>query len=170
MRSYKGLGSEKIHSLSILGYNRRMAYSAEDRKKVVQLLGGRCQSPDCKWVNEDGSRGCADVRCLQVDHRHGGGNEHRRKAGGTMYSQMLRDPDLKEKYQLLCANCNWIKRRLNNEACPWGGRHERRKIDGQWQIKMGELWVPFTPPPSGKKRTRKDTVIHQDQLDAVIEK
>src|SRR5271157_497603 len=38
------------------------------RLYLISLLGGRCADPDCAWVNEDGSRGCTDVRCLQIDH------------------------------------------------------------------------------------------------------
>jgi hypothetical protein len=84
---------------------------------------------------------------------------------------MLRDPKFFEKYQLLCANCNWIKRQENNEACPMGNGfscQERRLVGDQWQVKVGELWVPFTPTKLRKTRIRKDTVMSQDLLNAVV--
>ncbi len=86
------------------------------RDAVIIHLGGRCSSPTCSWVCADGQRGC-DVRpCLQIDHVHGDGAK-RRKAGekGTaFYTKVLASlPGV--DYQLLCANCNWIKRHVNRE-------------------------------------------------------
>jgi hypothetical protein len=81
--------------------------------------------------------------------------------GGWKYHKMLSDPEFTKKYQLLCANCNWIKRKW---AEP---RQERRQVDGQWQVKIGSLWVPYTPFVPKKKR-KKDTVISQDLLNAVV--
>jgi len=70
------------------------------------------------WLGAHGDRGCDDLRCLQIDHKHGNGREAALIAGNTYqhYKEMLNDPDKHEKYQVLCANCNWIKRRENNET------------------------------------------------------
>ncbi len=38
------------------------------KNAVFEKLGGRCSNSRCMWVNEDGSRGCTDRRCLQIDH------------------------------------------------------------------------------------------------------
>jgi hypothetical protein len=91
-------------------------YNHKLRDKVLLLLGGRCSNPNCGWINEDGTRGCTDKRCLQIDHVNGGGTrEHRELRGGN--SLLLRVlADVEGKYQLLCANCNWIKRHVNDEV------------------------------------------------------
>lgn len=59
--------------------------------------------------------GFDDRRALQVDHIHGGGNEERRQHGfsTTYYRQMLSHL---HDYQILCANCNWIKKHENRES------------------------------------------------------
>ena len=89
------------------------------RDAIITYLGGRCSNPDCAWVNHDGTRGCADFRCLQIDHVRGDGAE-RRKTKEERSKSMLYNTVLKttpgEIYQLLCANCNWIKRHENKEV------------------------------------------------------
>ena len=77
------------------------------RKELVELLGSKCSK--C---------GFTDWRALQVDHVNGGGLKQRDKLGGNyyMYLQMLIEIKAGSKdYQLLCANCNWIKRYERNE-------------------------------------------------------
>ena len=80
-------------------------YYNEKRFELLEYLGGKCKK-------------CAfdDPRALQIDHINGGGNQEVR-AGISFNSHSLlkrvrNDP---EKYQLLCANCNWIKRYENKE-------------------------------------------------------
>lgn len=83
------------------------------RQQAIERLGGRCSDPNCKWVNEDGSKGCTDFRVLQIDHVHGGGTRERKKLG---YEAMLKKAATGDiSYQLLCSNCNWIKRHNNGE-------------------------------------------------------
>lgn len=66
------------------------------------------------------------VRCgfsvwdiLQIDHIDGGGTWEQEKRFGSntaMYSYYVKHPDeAREKLQLLCPNCNWIKRMENKE-------------------------------------------------------
>jgi hypothetical protein len=69
---------------------------------VFELLGGKCIC--C---------GFSDPRGFQIDHINGGG--HRQRGGMNMYSFykfVLAHP---EEFQLLCANCNQIKRLENKE-------------------------------------------------------
>lgn len=82
------------------------------RAKVVMTLGAEC-------------RGCRikDSRVLQIDHIHGNGTQDRNDRGfsGSGYNyrffmKVLEDPDFFRKYQVLCANCNWIKKSENNEV------------------------------------------------------
>lgn len=74
------------------------------RTKVIETLGG----PRCKRCGFD------DERALQIDHVHGGGVEERRRIGWrAVYERALKYP---AEYQVLCANCNWIKRAERGET------------------------------------------------------
>lgn len=89
------------------------------RRDVLERLGGRCASTDCAWVNKDGSHGCTDWRCLQIDHVFGGGAKERKTYVGSkgqtwFYRKVMKDET--GSYQLLCANCNWIKKYVNDES------------------------------------------------------
>lgn len=78
------------------------------RNSVLEALGGKCIK--CGFI---------DKRALQIDHINGGGSKERktREYKGSFHSNVLRSFLNKEnKYQLLCANCNWIKRSENKEA------------------------------------------------------
>lgn len=67
-------------------------------------LGGVCQR--C---------GFSDDRALQIDHVHGGGRKERSSSSaGMLYRRVIASVP-GETYQLLCANCNWIKRHENQE-------------------------------------------------------
>ena len=69
------------------------------------FLGGRCES--C---------GNNDSRVLQFDHIKGNGCHERRVRQATVYSIARDVLKTQDKYQLLCANCNWIKRFDNDET------------------------------------------------------
>lgn len=76
---------------------------------VLTLLGNKCI--EC---------GFSDVRALQIDHVNGGGTKEMKDFKGNYnryYKNVILSVNNNEnKYQLLCANCNWIKRHLNNEC------------------------------------------------------
>lgn len=77
------------------------------RQAVIGALGGKCVR--C---------GFEDSRALQIDHINGGGHKEIKEGNYTgTYHRNVITSFLKEenKYQLLCANCNWIKRSENNE-------------------------------------------------------
>lgn len=82
------------------------------RTDLVTLLGARCLSCDF-----------SDIRALQLDHIHGGGSKELDKNGNiSMYYYYLKHPEeAKEKLQVLCANCNWIKR-VKSDELPKTGR------------------------------------------------
>lgn len=72
------------------------------RTEVLELLGARCG----RCENND-------PRVLQLDHLFGGGSRERRAIRtNCSYKRALEYP---EEYQILCANCNWIKRAELNE-------------------------------------------------------
>ena len=86
------------------------------RLENIKMLGGRCSNPDCHWQNDDGTIGCTEFRALQFDHKGGGGSserEGRRDSGIGLQYRVRKDPG---RFQLLCANCNWIKRYASEEA------------------------------------------------------
>ena len=75
------------------------------RAEVIVLLGSKC----CKCRFDD-------VRALQIDHVNGGGNKARKEnpSWSVFYREIL-DGVHKYPVQLLCANCNFIKRHENKE-------------------------------------------------------
>jgi hypothetical protein len=76
---------------------------AKLRKRIFTLFGQVCSH--C---------GNTDVRCLQLDHVYGGGKQEARRIGakGICY-KAFKNPT---QYQILCANCNWIKRDMLKEV------------------------------------------------------
>lgn len=94
------------------------------REKVLEALGNQCKK--C---------GFADKRALQIDHVYGGGQEDRRRRGfnnGYSYrflEQILSEPDFLANYQLLCANCNWIKKYENRESNKGVGSVPRKYLN-----------------------------------------
>jgi hypothetical protein len=87
----------------------QMRWHQDLRKRALAALGGMCVK--C---------GFSDERALQIDHVHGLSGqerEHRSK----MYKRVLSGTH-SGAYQLLCANCNWIKRAERGEH----GTHTRR--------------------------------------------
>ena len=75
------------------------------REAILDFFERKCNS--CGFTNP---------LALQVDHVKGDGCKEKTKtrSGAVLWKKIQANPD---KYQLLCANCNWIKRFLNGE-CP----------------------------------------------------
>lgn len=72
------------------------------RQEMLEYLGAECIK--C---------GYSDFRALQIDHINAGGRKEFKEIGMTgIYKRVVENP---EEYQLLCANCNWIKRYENKE-------------------------------------------------------
>lgn len=91
-----GNASQKLYGV---GYRKKL------RDAVYELLGKKCNL--C---------GFDDVRALQVDHINGGGSKERKNTTRNLNAVIIESIIKKEnRYQLLCANCNWIKRSINNE-------------------------------------------------------
>lgn len=85
----------------------RRAYVGALRPKCIALLGGRCIS--CGYDT--------DIRALQIDHINSDGSIDRKtKKGGSYYHHILNTIG-SGRYQVLCANCNAIKR-AEMEECP----------------------------------------------------
>lgn len=84
-------------------------YHKKNRDLLFKLLGHKCVK--C---------GFSDKRALQIDHIKGGGRKERISYNTKEFHRIVLKSlkNKEDKYQLLCANCNWIKRYENKE---WGG-------------------------------------------------
>jgi hypothetical protein len=92
----------------------------EARKNLILAMGNKCKH--CGY-NED-------YRCIHLDHIDGGGNKDRKQYGClsiSKYTKMINDYSLREKFQLLCVNCNWVKRYTNDETT------RKNKIEKQFK-------------------------------------
>lgn len=81
----------------------------ERKEKILNHFGNKCNR--C---------GFNDVRALQIDHVDGGGQKEFRSKGGIHYLNGVIKELSTGKYQLLCANCNWIKRAESEIEQPVG--------------------------------------------------
>lgn len=97
-------------------------YYLSKKRKAYDLLGNKCAK--C---------GFDDWRALQVGHIEGKGHT----TGFQTYKAVIKDPS---KYQLLCANCNWIK------------RHEEK----EWYPVLDPYGDPDSIPEPSKKLTSKE--------------
>lgn len=95
-------------------------YRQRKRKEIIKLLGGKCVNPFSlnhgDMLNDD--------RCLEIDHVNNDGCKQRREwlgashsSTGQYYNRILAlIKNGSNDYQLLCANCNSIKRSLNKKG------------------------------------------------------
>ena len=88
--------------IRIRSARRKQMMASRRREMFHEILGDRCA--EC---------GFSDKRALQIDHINGGGYKETVRFGSTelMYDYYLGNPsECRLKLQILCANCNWIKR------------------------------------------------------------
>ena len=105
------------------GWNRRF------RLRIIEHLGGKCNR--C---------GITDVRVLQIDHINGGGRRELRSLSRHQYYHLVFS-DTIGKYQLLCANCNWIKKYESNE--------NPNKAERERNMPIVNPINPIKPTPKG---------------------
>ena len=100
---------------------KRVVLRKQQREWVKKNLGELRHAIFDKYGEKCKRCGFDDYRALQIDHVNGGGNkEFKRKyqqghsrSRKNLYKAVLADET--RKYQILCANCNWIKKYENNE-------------------------------------------------------
>ncbi len=95
------LANPSVHRERVIKCNTKL------RKEILNALGGKCVR--C---------GFSDPRALQIDHVHGDGSHYRlaRLQSHKYYRLILKAiQEGSQEYQLLCANCNWIKRAERKE-------------------------------------------------------
>lgn len=112
-RDYRRKNPEKVKAFPSNSSERQRKYRMKLKLMIYELLGGKCANP----YNIDHTAFEKEpdyISCLQIDHINGGG----KREIGTLrfYNSYLRYVLEKIKkgskdYQLLCANCNWIKRK-----------------------------------------------------------
>jgi hypothetical protein len=99
-------------------------YRLRLRRRVNEALGGSCANPfgidHLAFENH-----ALYEKCLQIDHINGNGCKELKKYYGdsrkNYYLHVLKSVERGEKrYQLLCANCNWIKKSHKNEHAKGG--------------------------------------------------
>lgn len=126
----------------------------QSRMRVIKHLGGKCVR--C---------GFSDARALQFDHVNGDGWIDRLlkvNKAGLVYHQAIID-DKEGRFQLLCANCNWIKREEEGEfhiPRTLRGHINALKHQGINYQKVQRIIEILDNAPRGKKTTytiyRKD--------------
>jgi len=123
-RSQKGM--KKLET-ELKGGHRMMKETREWRINLIQVLSGskcvRC--------------GFDDRRALQLDHIRGDGTEDRKRFKNIQYMwrYYLDHPqEARKKLQVLCANCNWIKRYENDES-PWNKKRNKGELEVHKNLK-----------------------------------
>jgi len=99
-------------------YRKRMGErSSKYHDELVELLGGPkcvCLQVGC-W--HQGNCMVSDSRVAHVEHKSGGGVKEIREVFGSsqsMYKYYLKhQEEAKQKLQVYCSNCNWVKRHSN---------------------------------------------------------
>ena len=103
------------------------AYMRESRVKALRILA-KGETVCCVKC------GYQDVRALQIDHVNGGGRAHYKTySPQSLYLAIIRGEN-QVPLQILCANCNWIKRFENNEM------PGRPRVKEETQISMLDEW------------------------------
>lgn len=93
----------------------RRQYTRDNGQRVKQIVlshysGGEPKCAKC---------GFKDIRALSIDHINGGGNKQRRTdglLGANFYKWLIRQQDYPQDLQVLCMNCQFIKRMEGKES------------------------------------------------------
>ena len=108
IRNYYWKNRERIQKKYKEKFKQQKIRRAAIRQEIIILLGNKCANP----YNLPHPDWCNDPKCLQIDHVHGGGYKEIKKHLSNYQKIILEKIKSGSKdYQLLCANCNWIKRR-----------------------------------------------------------
>ncbi len=92
-------------------YNRKIStymqrYHHENKLTSISHYSPKLSCKRCSFNNIDG---------LTIDHVDGGGRAHLKNIKTDLYVWLRRN-NFPSGYQVLCMNCNWIKRVENNES------------------------------------------------------
>jgi hypothetical protein len=109
--------------MSLLNFERydkhkdKICLQARERNRKIKEEVMRYYSPELKCLR----CGFSDIRALSIDHLDGKGAEHRRKLsglkrGGRIFYSWFKKNNYPSGFQVLCMNCQFIKREENNEG------------------------------------------------------
>ncbi len=132
-----------------------VAYKARSkalRTSILRYLGGKCV--DCGY--------CTNSDALQIDHVFSDGSRERKVVGtwAESYLQHVWRYRDSGRYQILCANCNWIKRmrvlreeqekkRLLAEVAEAKERTAQQLADKEEYITQGRPYYECVKNPDG---------------------
>ena len=84
-------------------------YRSQLRDEVLSHYSGT-NPPQCANPYGEHDKPYTTIEALALDHINGGGNEERKQRGsGPTFYLWLKKHNFPPGYQILCANCNWIK-------------------------------------------------------------
>ena len=113
-RYYRKTNAEKIRAKHMARKEEIIAHNAEKRRlEKVGVMNHYSNGTMCCV-----RCGFSDIRALSIDHINGGGTKHRIELGrtGEAFYRWLRMNGYPEGYQVLCHNCQWIKKSENREV------------------------------------------------------
>ena len=97
----------------------------------------------------------SDRRALQIDHVDGNGNSHRKEypIGSTRFYRYVEEHPA--EFQILCANCNWIKRSENREVV-----HYTPELRARLSASLKHSW--------SQTRDKRVTALREAWADPII--
>jgi len=107
---------------------------AKESRKRLKMEVLSHYSPDLKCSG----CGFSDTRALSIDHIKGDGAKHRKKIGNVDLYRWLRKKNFPKGFQVLCFNCQWIKKFENNEVNK-GGYIRKKKIPKVQCLNCGKI-------------------------------
>ena len=112
IKNWRKKNPDKVNRNALRYYKKE---ATKVKVEIYKLLGGQCVNP----YNLNHGEFLTDIRCLQIDHVKGNGRQERERFSNytEMTKYILKEIKAGSKdYQLLCSNCNWIKRHKNKES------------------------------------------------------
>ncbi len=115
---------------------RRATNWAKNHPRALNIIQSRCQqmlklevlgkySNDtfrCTNCNED------RLDCLTIDHINNDGQEHRKAIGSVNMYRWLRKNNYPNGFQVLCMNCQWVKKAENQRSRRASSKLLRRRL------------------------------------------
>lgn len=95
-----------------------LPYIVERRKRVSKVFRDSMKNNLFDILGHECIKcGFSDKRALQFDHINGGGSQERKKSNCYQVMKLYNNNPIlaREKLQVLCANCNWIKKHEKHE-------------------------------------------------------
>jgi hypothetical protein len=103
------LARNRAYKLAHPEQTRQIAVAWKAKVKLEVLTHYSSHPPTCSWCKY------SDVRALSIDHVNGGGKQHRATLNGYHIYSWLRKNGYPDGYQVLCMNCQFIKKAEDKE-------------------------------------------------------